>query len=324
VNVLVCDLLQPSLVTLPSLCVTVVVPQASVAEAEPSARPISLADGLHPSDVAVPLAVIVGGVVSAVQLTVREAVAVLPQPSLAVNVLVCDLLQPSLVTLPSLCVTVVVPQASVAEAEPSARPISLADGLHPSDVAVPLAVIVGGVVSAVQLTVREVVAVLPQPSLAVNVLVCERAHPLLVTLPSLCVTVVVPQASVAEAEPSARPISLADGLHPSDVAVPLAVIVGGVVSAVQVTVREAVAVLPQPSLAVNVLVCDLLQPSLVTLPSLWVTVVVPQASVAEAEPSARPISLADGLHPSDVAVPLAVIVGGVVSAVQLTVREVVA
>src|SRR6185503_14677981 len=153
---------------------------------EPSARPISLADGLHPSDVAVPLAVIVGGVVSAVQLTVREAVAVLPQPSLAVNVLVCDLLQPSLVTLPSLCVTVVVPQASVAEAEPSARPISLADGLHPSDVAVPLAVIVGGVISAVQLTVREAVAVLPQPSLAVNVLVCDLLQPSLVTLPSLC------------------------------------------------------------------------------------------------------------------------------------------
>src|SRR6185503_15647913 len=110
-------------------------------------------------------------------------------------------------------------------------------------------------------------AVLPQPSLAVNVLVCERAQPLLVTLPSLCVTVVVPQASVAEAEPSARPISLADGLHPSDVAVPLAVIVGGVVSEVHVTVLDAVAVLPQASLAVNVLVCEREQPLLLTGPS---------------------------------------------------------
>jgi hypothetical protein len=49
-------------------------------------------------------------------------------------------------------------------------------------------------------------------------------------------------------------ISPADGLHPREVPVPLADIVGGVVSAVQVTVLEAVAVLPQPSIAVNVLV----------------------------------------------------------------------
>jgi len=157
-------------------------------------------------------------------------------------------------TLPSLDVTVVGPQASVADAEPSARLISFADGLHPRDVPVPLAVIVGGVVSAIQFTVREVVDVLPQPSLAVNVLVCEREQPSLVTLPSLDVTVVGPQASVAEAEPSARLISFADGLHPSDVPVPLAVIVGAVRSAIQFTVREVVAVLPQPSLAVNVLV----------------------------------------------------------------------
>jgi hypothetical protein len=74
------------------------------------------------------------------------------------------------------------------------------------------------------------------------------------TVPSLCVTVVGPQASVAEAEPSAALRSPADGLHPSVVPVPFAVIVGGVVSAVHVTVREVVAVLPQASLAVNVLV----------------------------------------------------------------------
>jgi hypothetical protein len=126
----------------------------------------------------------------------------------------------------------------------------------------------GGVLSAVHVTVLDAVAVLPQASLAVNVLVCERPQPLLETLPSLDVTVVGPQASVAEAEPSARLISLADGLHPSDVPVPLAVIVGGVVSAVQFAVLEVVAVLPQASLAVNVLVCERKQPSLETLPSL--------------------------------------------------------
>ena len=77
---------------------------------------------------------------------------------------------------------------------------------------------------------------------------------MLLTLPSLEVTVGVPQASVAVAVPSAAPISFADGLQPSDVPVPPVVNTGGVTSAVQVTVRDAVAVLPQASLAVNVLV----------------------------------------------------------------------
>ena len=56
------------------------------------------------------------------------------------------------------------------------------------------------------------VAVLPQASTAVNVLTCERRQPLLVTAPSLCVTVGVLHASVAEAEPSEVLISV--GLQP--------------------------------------------------------------------------------------------------------------
>ena len=44
---------------------------------------------------------------------------------------------------------------------------------------------VGGVTSCVHVTVLDAVDVLPQKSLAVNVLVCERPHPLLVTTPSL-------------------------------------------------------------------------------------------------------------------------------------------
>jgi hypothetical protein len=112
----------------------------------------------------------------------------------------------------------------------------------------------GGVLSLIHVTVLEAVAVLPQASIAVNVLVCERSQLLLLTLPSLCVTVVVPQASVADAEPSALLISDAAGLQPSVVVVPLAVIEGGVLSLIHVTVLEAVAVLPQASIAVNVLV----------------------------------------------------------------------
>ena len=72
----------------PSLCDTVGVPQASVAIAEPSAALISEAVELQPSDKLVPFAVIVGGVTSLVQLTVFDTVAVLPQASFAVNVLI--------------------------------------------------------------------------------------------------------------------------------------------------------------------------------------------------------------------------------------------
>jgi hypothetical protein len=67
-------------------------------------------------------------------------------------------------------------------------------------------------------------------------------------------TVGVPHASVAVAVPSALLISEAAGLHANVVVVPPVVNVGGVTSAVHVTVLDAVAVLPQASLAVNVLV----------------------------------------------------------------------
>ena len=70
-------------------------------------------------------------------------------------------------------------------------------------------------------------------------------------------------------------------------------IVGGVASLVHVTVLAAVAVLPQPSLAVNVLVWDL--SSVYTIRLLTVTVVSPQPSVAVAVPN-EPSGLA-GLQP---------------------------
>ena len=74
------------------------------------------------------------------------------------------------------------------------------------------------------------------------------------TVPSLEVIVALPQPSVAEAVPSALLISAVDGLHPSVVVVPPVTITGAVLSAVHVTVLEAVDVLPQASLAVHVLV----------------------------------------------------------------------
>ena len=241
---------------LPSLEVIVVLPHASVAVAVPSAALISAADGLQPSVVVVPLVDITGAVTSlAAQVIVLAAVAVLPHASLAVHVLVCEREQLLLVILPSLEVIVVLPQASVADAVPSAALISAADGLQPSVVVVPAAVIDGAALSAVHVIVLDAVAVLPQASLAVNVLVCEREQLLLVTLPSLEVIVVLPQASVAVAVPNAALISAADGLQPRVVVVPLVVITGAVTSSADhVIVLAAVAVLPQASLAVHVLV----------------------------------------------------------------------
>src|SRR6266550_6152952 len=235
-------------------------PQASVAVAVPSAASIAVDVGLQLSVVAAPVAVIVGGVISSVQVAVLDVVAVLPQPSVAVNTLVWLRSHPLLTTAPSLVVTVGVPQASVAVALPSAASIAADVGLQLSVVAAPDAVITGAVRSSVQVAVLDVVAVLPQPSLAVNVLVCDLKHPLLATAPSVVVTVGVPQASVAVAVPSAAFISDATGLQLSVVAAPVAVITGAVRSSVQVAVLDVAAVLPQASVAANILVCDLKHP----------------------------------------------------------------
>ena len=156
--------------------------------------------------------------------------------------------------LPSLDVIVVLPQASVAVAVPSAALISAADGLQPKVVLVPPVVIDGIALSADHDIVLDEVDVLPHASLAVNVLDCEREQLLLVMLPSLEVIVVLPQPSVAVAVPRAALMSAADGLHPNVVVVPPVVMDGTALSFVHVTVLDAEAELPQASLIVNVLV----------------------------------------------------------------------
>jgi hypothetical protein len=160
-------------------------------------------------------------------------------------------------------VIVGVPQASVAVAVPSA-PLTAADeGLHPRGVLLPVAVIVGAVTSTVHVAVLAAVEVLLQTSVAVQVLVCERLHPLLCILPSVVVIVGVPQASVAVADPSAASMLAVCGLHPTAKFAPVAVIMGGELSFDHVTVRDVVAVLPQTSVAVHVLVCEVLHPEVV-------------------------------------------------------------
>ena len=75
--------------------------------------------------------------------------------------------------------------------------------------------------------VLEVVAVLPQASLAVNVLVCDALHDVVDIAPSLVVIVVVLQPSVAVAVPRAASISEASGLQPRVATAPVIVITGG-------------------------------------------------------------------------------------------------
>jgi hypothetical protein len=190
-------------------------PQASVAEAEPKALLISLADGLQPRVTLLKLPVNDGAVLSSVHVTVEEAVALLPQPSEAVKVLVWEAAHAFVVTGPSVKLIAGVPHTAEAVAVPRAALISEADGLHPSVAITPVIVIVGGLGELIQLTVLVTVAELPQPSTATNVLVCEAEHEVVDIAPSEEVMVTGPQASVAEAEPSAAAILLAVGLQPS-------------------------------------------------------------------------------------------------------------
>jgi hypothetical protein len=87
------------------------------------------------------------------------------------------------------------------------------------------------------------------------------------------------------------------GLQPSGTSAYDPVNTGGIRSLVQVTVLVMVAVLPQPSTAVNILVLEDEQLDVDTAPSVNVTVAVLQPSVAVADPRAASISEANGLQP---------------------------
>src|SRR5678809_1567255 len=111
--------------------------------------------------------------------------------------------------------------------------------LHPNVKVVPVAVMTGAMVSSVQVMVLDTdSAVLAQASAAFQVRVCEREHPVAVTVEVEAEGVTGPQASVAVAVPSASLIAVAEGLHPRVSVVPVAVMTGAIVSSVQVMVLE--------------------------------------------------------------------------------------
>ena len=213
------------------------------------------------------------------------------------KVLTCEKAQALEVTAPSVNVTIGVLQAAVAVAEPSAAVIAEAEGLQPRVTKAGVIIMVGGLGALSHVTVLEVVAELPQPSTAVNILVCEEEQLLVDIAPSVEVILTTLQPSVADAEPSAAVIADEAGLQPSGTSAYDPVNAGGIWSLVQVTVLEVVAELPQPSTAVNILVRDDEQLDVDTAPSVNVIVVVLHASVAVAVPRAASISEASGLQP---------------------------
>jgi hypothetical protein len=229
---------------------------------------------------------------------------------MATKVLVLEALHDVVDIAPSLDVIVVALQPSVAVAVPRAASISEAEGLQPSVVVVPLAVMDGPLRSRIHVTVVEAVAELPQPSEALKVLVCDAEHEVVTTGPSETITAGVLHAAVAVAEPSAALISEADGLQPRVATAPVIIIVGGLGTLVHVTVVEAVAVLPQASTAENVLVLEAEHEVVDITPSLDVIVAVLQPSLAVAAPRAALISEARGLQPRVVTAPVIVITGG--------------
>ena len=214
--------------------------------------------------------------------------AVFPQPSVAIYVRVCDREHPSGITTPNEEVIPGVPQSSVAVADPGA---GTSVGLQPRFEPGGQKVNTGGVTSTVQVNTCVQVAVFPQPSVAIYVLVCDLKQPSGITDPSDDVMPGVPQSSVAMATPGAGTLS---GLHPRSEPRGQNVNTGGVTSTVRVNTCVQVAVFPHPSVAVYVLVCVLKQPSGITAPNDEVIPGVPQSSVAMAAPGA---GTADGLHP---------------------------
>ena len=112
----------------------------------------------------------------------------------------------------------------------------------------------GIVTSSVQVAVRvTVTATLLQPSVAFQVLVCERVHVVgEETVLVITVGKIVLQASVTVAVPKAASICATVGLQPKANGEPVALIIGRVISSVLDIVCSIVLVLLQASVAVQV------------------------------------------------------------------------
>jgi hypothetical protein len=191
--------------------------QMSEAVAPPRAALITVAVGLHPIEVElVDVGTTSGGLTSIFQVTVRDAVPILPALSVAVHVRVCEPVQPVDPTGPSDAVGTGGPlQLSETITPPSAVFIVAVLGLHPRNVdPVEVGVRTGGVISADHVTILKFDEKLLQPSCTTQNLNSDPLQPLIV-MKSLAEGVRAPaQLSEAVAPPKALSIIADVGLPP--------------------------------------------------------------------------------------------------------------
>src|SRR4030095_6582490 len=130
----------------PSLEVNVITPQASLAVAVPNAPLISPADGLQPNVVVVPFEIIIGGVISTVQLICCTHEDIFPHSSVAIHVRFILLPQAVLVTGPSAATGIIVP-LQLSDAVPPTKLGPGIVGLHPCKFSVGGQVMTGAILS---------------------------------------------------------------------------------------------------------------------------------------------------------------------------------
>ena len=244
---------------------------------------------------------------------------VLLHASVAVHVLVTDLVQPAPCSAPSANVAVSpVEQLSLTVAVPNAPVICAAVGLHVGLVAA-VTLITGAVTSLVKVIVWVTVPVFPHASVAVHVRVIDLEHPVPCSAPSTEVAVNPDeQLSLTVGVPKAELICDAVGLH-AGLLEEVTVIAGARTSLVNVMVCVTVPVFPQASVALQVLVIDLVHPVPCSAPSAEVAVKpVEQLSLTVAVPNAEFICATVGLHAGLVAA-VTVITGAVTSLVKVIV-----
>jgi hypothetical protein len=195
---------------------------------------------------------------------------------------ICVTPQPFVLGTPPVTITVAGLQVSFVEdtAACTLANVGTLVGLQPKFAPTGTPLNTGAVVFAVQVLVTYAVAVLPQALVAMIVKICVTAQTFVLGTPPVTCTVAGLHASLAvTAACTLANVGTLAGLQPKFLPAGTPLSTGAVVSAVQVLVTFAVAVLPQPSVATMVKICVSKQP-LVVITLVWLIDAVPQASLA--------------------------------------------
>lgn len=287
-KILLCEYVQPSEITLSVDTDFLTKPQLSFTGGDiPSAFSISILSGLHPRYIVVSFTVNSCAEVSTIHCTVLFAVSRLPQESIAMKLLVCARIHPVVTILSFKVVIHTIPQLSSAGgAFPNPSSITSGSGLQPSEIMVSVKLNTGAVVSTNHWIVLKAVSVFPHESVAMNMLLCERMHPLTTMVSLVVEKFTIPQFSSTEGgKPNAICIAIESGLHPRFSRLSLTRKMGAMVSTNHCTVLKTVSLLPQESVAIKVLICVRMQPLVVA------------ESVKESRCTMPQLSFADGAIP---------------------------